>query len=113
MAKLKDIPLVSNNASPTEMADALNVLIDSYNFLSTNLSLKSNFDGEMVSVVFLAGETKTIPHKLGKVPGGRIIIKQEGNGVLSDIPSGWNSTSIKMINNGAVQVTATIMIVRE
>jgi hypothetical protein len=108
-----DLPRISNNATLPETILEMNTLIDQFNFLSSRISLKENFDGDMVTIIFAAGETKVIPHKLGKVPGGRIIIKQEGNGVLSDIPSGWNSTSIKMINNGAVQVTATMLIVRE
>lgn len=107
------IPKLSKDTDIESMVDDLNELIDAFNFLNTKISFKQNFDGDIVTVSFNAGETKTIPHKLGKVPGGRIIIRQEGNGVLSDIPSGWNSTSIKMINNGAVKVTATILIVRE
>lgn len=109
----QDIPKLSTAIEQDELIKQINVLIESFNFLNTRISLKDNFDGDMVSVAFSAGETKTIPHKLGKVPGGRIIIKQEGNGVLSDIPSGWNSKSIQMINNGAVSVTATLFIVRE
>ena len=109
----RDIPLLNHNIDQAELIKQLNDMIESFNFLNTRISLKDNFDGDMVTVTFEAGETKTIPHKLGKVPGGRIIIKQEGNGVLSDIPSGWNANSIKMINNGAVSVTATLFIVRE
>jgi hypothetical protein len=109
----RDIPLLSPDINQDDLIKELNELIDAFNFLNTRISLKDNFDGDMVTVTFAAGETKTIPHKLGKVPGGRIIIKQEGNGVLSDIPSGWNANSIKMINNGAVSVTATLFIVRE
>lgn len=113
MANVKDLPLLSNESSPSEVIETLNKLNEAQSFLSTNISLKSNFDGEIVSVKFAAGETKIIPHMLGKVPSGRIIIKQQGNGVLSDIPSDWKTTSIKMINNGVVEVTATMLIVRE
>jgi hypothetical protein len=104
---------LKENEDEVEKVDTLNELIDAFNFLNSKISLKQNFDGEIISVTFKASETKTIPHKLGKVPGGRIIIKQEGNGVLSDIPSKWTEKSIQMINNGAVTVTATILIVRE
>jgi hypothetical protein len=104
-------------AQATDQEDVLlrlNELIDQVNFLGRNLSFQSNFDGQIVeNLTFVAGETKTIPHSLGKIPKFRIILRQEGNGVLSDIPSGWSTTSIKIINNGAVTVTATIMIVRE
>jgi hypothetical protein len=106
----KDIPQIKGGYDE----NIINELIDHVNFLGRNLSLQSNFDGQIVeNLTFTAGETKQIPHNLGKVPKFRIILRQEGNGVLSDIPSGWTSSSIKIINNGAVTVTATIMIVRE
>lgn len=107
------IPKIKANASLDEAIREINILIDEFNFLSKYFSLRANLNADIVTVNFTSGETKVIPHKLGKVPGGRIILKQEGNGVLSDIPSGWNNTSIKMINNGSVSVTATLLIVRE
>lgn len=109
-----DIPKLNETDDLGGVIRQLNVLINDYNFFQNHISLKSNLDGQILeNLTFAAGEIKTIPHKLGKVPAGRIIIRQEGNGVLSDIPSDWNSKSIKMINNGAVSVTATILIVRE
>lgn len=106
----KDIPSLSGGYNE----ELLNELIERVNFLGRNLSLQSNFDGQIVeNLTFTAGETKQIPHSLGKIPKFRIILRQEGNGVISDIPSGWTDKSIKLINNGAVSVTATIMIVRE
>lgn len=92
----------------------LNELIDQFNLLSHNVSLSSNFDSQIVeNITFAAGEEKVIPHKLGIMPRFRIILRQEGNGVISDIPSGWNKYSIKLKNNGSVAVTVTIMVVRE
>lgn len=108
----KDIPEVSG--APEEWDRTLNELINDHNFLSKNLSFQSNFNGQIIeNVKFAAGETLTIQHKLGILPRYRIILRQEGNGVLEDIPSGWNNFQIQMKNNGAVSVTATIMLVRE
>lgn len=106
----KDIPFLQGDE--TWVKD-VNDLIEQHNFLSRNLSLQSNFNGQMVTVSFIAGEEKTIAHSLGIIPAGRIILRQEGNGVIDDIPSDWTKNSIKLRNNGVVSVTATIMIVRE
>lgn len=107
----RDIP----NIPETEPKDkVINDLIDQLNFLSKNISFQSNFDGQIVKdLVFEAGEEKTIPHNLGIVPMFRTILRQVGNGVISDIPFSWTKNSIVLKNNGAVEVTATVMIVRE
>lgn len=109
----RDIPDLTKDSTIEEVVRTVNDLTSQVSFLSKYLSLQSNFDGEILEVKFAAGETKTISHNLGKAPRYRIILRQEGNGVLDDIPSGWNSYQIKMMNNGAVDVTATIMLVRE
>lgn len=97
-----------------KVIEKVNELLDNQNSLATKLSLRRNFDGEIIEkIVIPAGVEKDIPHKLGNKPKHRIILNQEGNGVISDIPSGWNQYKIKLKNNGAVSVTLTIMIVRE
>jgi hypothetical protein len=100
------------NGDENKVLDKLNELIDSFNFTVSKFNL-SAFDGQIIEVSFSAGENKVIPHKLGKSPKYRIILRQEGNGVLSDTPSGWNEFQIQIKNNGAVSVTATIMLLRE
>lgn len=109
----RDLPDLSDKASLGDIIKAYNDLNSQLSGLTRGLSLQSNFDGQIVKITFAAGETLTIPHKLGVLPRYRIILGQEGNGVLDDIPSGWNTFQIKMKNNGAVSVTATIMLVRE
>lgn len=107
----KDLP---NLKGEGEDAVTVNKLIDQHNFVTKNLSLKGNFNGQIIdNVKFASGEEKIISHSLGIVPRYRIILRQEGNGVISDIPSGWTKNSIKLKNNGTVQVTVSIMLVRE
>lgn len=103
---------VSKIKSETEVVDKLNELIDSFNLSITKSNL-SQFDGQILSSSWAAGEDKVLPHKLGKRPNYRIILRQEGNGVLSDTSSGWNEFQVKIKNNGAVAVTATILLLRE
>jgi hypothetical protein len=109
--KSGEIPLLKGEGEDT---NTINTLIRQHNFLAENISLAGNFSGQILEgVKFAAGEEKDIPHKLGIKPKHRIILNQEGNGVLSDLPSGWDKFKIKMKNNGAVAVVATIMIVKE
>lgn len=97
-----------------EVIEAFNDLADKFNFLIKHISLRENFDGQIIeNIVFDAGEEKTIHHKLGISPRYRLVLRQEGNGVLSDIPSGWNKFKIKIKNNGAVKVKATVLLVKE
>jgi hypothetical protein len=91
----------------------LNKVIDKLDFFNKNISLSKNFSGYEVEVTFAAGETKDIQHFLGIRPLYRIVLRQEGNGVISDVPSFWNDKTIRLINNGAVQVKATILILKE
>lgn len=100
-----------------EVIDAHNKLVASYNFLTKNISLQSNFNCYIAKVTIPAvgqpGNPLAIQHFLGVIPSYRIILRQEGNGVITDIPSGWTSDVITLYNNGAVEVKATVMIVRE
>jgi len=108
-----EIPILAEESDISTIIKNTNLLIDSFNFLSRYMSFKNNFDGQIIDISFTAGEEKVISHGLGVKPKHRIILNQEGNGVLSDVPSGWNKFQIKLKNNGAVSVTATVMIVKE
>lgn len=108
------LPELSQNATLEQIVDQHNELIEAFNFLQTRISLSENFDGQLIeNISFSSGEDKVINHKLGKTPRFRFILRQEGNGVLTDTPSGWNANQIKIKNNGSVSVTATIMLLRE
>lgn len=109
-----DLPKLNDSASAKDIVDAHNDLIDHFNFLSKKISFKDNFDGQIIeNVKFPAGAEVVIPHKLGIKPKHRLILNQVGNGVLSDIPSDWNQFSIKIKNNGAVDIIATIFVIKE
>lgn len=114
MSTPKDVKKIVPKADIGEIIKGTNELIDEHNLISRNLSFKSNFSGQIIeNIAFAAGETKTIPHSLGIKPKHRIVLNLEGNGVISDIPSGWNNFSIQLKNNGAVAITVTVMLVRE
>lgn len=114
MRSAKDISNIPLGSTPEEVLKRSNELIDEFNFLSKHMSFNNNFSGQIIdNIEFASGETKTIAHNLGIKPKHRLVLNQVGNGVISDIPSGWNNFSIQLKNNGAVAITATIMLVRE
>lgn len=109
-----DIPSISPEATLGEAITILNKLIEEQNQLNKSLSIQSNFDGFIAENVKIpATSSLKIQHFLGVKPKWRIILKQEGNGVITDIPSEWNNEVISLFNNGAVEVTLSIFIARE
>jgi hypothetical protein len=112
-----------NTESKESFQEKLNRLINSVNFLNKSLSLQSNFNCFIAKNVKFeaAGDAQErdvvkIQHFLGVVPLYRLILRQVGNGVLTDVansPSDWGDKVITLRNNGTVPVTATIMVVRE
>lgn len=76
-----------------------------------NLTLADNFNASIKEVTIPAGATIDIPHGLSIVPKYRIILRQEGNGLITDDQtSPWNDKTISLKNNGVVNVNLTVMI---
>lgn len=109
----RDVPPVKEDAELEDVVSGLNRLINSFNFITKGLSISKNFNGYIAEVDIPATSNVEIQHFLGVTPKFRIILRQEGNGVISDIPSGWNNKVITLRNNGAVAVSITVLILRE
>jgi hypothetical protein len=109
----EDLKLLPEDAEVSQIIDAYNDMVNSYNFLNKFISFQSNFDGYIVNVTLPATTRVDVQHFLGITPKFRVILRQEGNGVITDIPSGWNDKVIALYNNGAVQVKITVLIARE
>jgi hypothetical protein len=118
-ADLEIESLPAEGITGEDVINAHNKLVSAYNFISKNMSLQSNFNCYIAKVTLAAAgdsagrDTQVVQHFLGVVPKYRIILRQEGNGVITDIPSGWTSDVVTLYNNGAVEVSITVMIVRE
>ena len=108
-----DIPDLPEDASLEEAIAHINRVSAEFTTLSKLLSFTANFDGYITTVTIPASGSLKVQHFLGIIPKYRIILKQEGNGVISDIPSEWNDKTITLVNNGVVDVTITILIARE
>jgi hypothetical protein len=109
----KDIRPLEDDATLDKVVDTLNTFINSYNFLTKSFSFEKNINGFFTQVTIPANSEISIQHFLGVKPKYRLILRQEGNGIISDVSSGWDDKVITLFNNGAVQITATILIVRE
>lgn len=102
--------------SDAEMADVIfeyNEMVKQVSTLFRSLSLQSNFDCQILDMAIPATTSQKLYHRLGIVPKFRIILRQEGNGLLTDIPLEWNDKYVTIRNNGSVEVKATIMLIKE
>jgi hypothetical protein len=114
---LKPQPLKVIKEVPEELSEIkqrLNDLIDAFIFQSAAISINSNFNGYIANNVKIpAASTLKIQHFLGVIPKWRIILRQTGNGVISDIPLEWDNKTITLKNNGTEDVTISVLIARE
>ena len=109
----RDVKQLEDTDDLPKVIQLYNALAKGYNFLNKFISIQSNFDGYIATVTIQSGESLSIQHFLGVVPKWRIILKQEGNGVISDIPSGWDDKIITLKNNGLESVTLSVLIAKE
>jgi hypothetical protein len=108
-----DLPQLDDDAELIDVIKAYNRLAKSYNFTNKNLSFQANFNANIQTATLAAGASVDIYHFLGVIPKWRIILKQEGNGVVSDVTSSWTDKKITLLNIRAAEVTVTVLIARE
>lgn len=114
LQSLKAQPRKALTTDPEEIKSILNDLVDAVVFQTSAAALESTFGGYVAKDVLIeAGVTLAIQHFLGVIPKWRIILRQTGNGVITDVSSDWNTRSISLKNNGAEDVTISVLIVRE
>jgi len=75
------------------------------------LNLVENFEAARLNDLTIdAGATVTFGNPLPFVPSSRIIVRQVGDGVITD--GTWSMQSLSLKNNGAVAVTISIIFYR-
>lgn len=100
--------------SEDELLEAFNKFINVYNSKTNKISISSGFNGYIAeNVVVPASNTLQIEHFLGVKPKWRIILRQEGNGLITDVFEDWTTTYITLKNNGIEDVTLSLLISRE
>ena len=75
--------------------------------LNGRLNFDENFQSFVVDDVSIpAGTTVSIPNELSVVPNERYIVRQSGNGLVTD--GNWDENSLELTNNGAVTVVISV-----
>jgi hypothetical protein len=108
--EFRDLP---DEATLEDVISEWGKMVDQLNFLSRNFSIQSNFNCQVLDLEFSASEQKRVFHRLGSVPRYRLILRQEGNGLITDVPLEWTDNYITLKNNGAVAVKITVALLKE
>jgi hypothetical protein len=88
--------------SEEELMDRMNQL------LMDGFDLENDLNGEILYLSLAPNESKIIPHGLRVIPKFRIILRQTGNAVITDIDAAWTEFTIGLKNESANAVTLTI-----
>lgn len=107
---------IPDNATQEEIISLANKAFKHLSFINKALSFQANFNGYIAENVKIpASSTVKIEHYLGVSPKNRIIFRQTGNGVITDVngPLNWNEKVISLKNNGAEEVVLNVFISRE
>jgi hypothetical protein len=82
-------------------------LISAIASINGNLDFDNNFNSFIVrDLEIAAGDTALIDNQLRLVPTERYIVRQIGDGVITD--GDWDLNTLRLVNNGAVAVTISV-----
>ena len=100
------LPSVSGIAKYVQ-SDLFNWMLDVKAGINGKLNFNENFNSFLVeNVTIQAGATAEIPNGLSVVPNERYIVRQTGNGVITD--GTWDINTIRLFNNGTESVTISV-----
>lgn len=115
----RDYDKIDEYANDDAFTRSYNIMVEDLNKRMKEFPLK-DLNGVIVDSTIAAGATVRVSHSLEIVPKYRLILAQTGNGVIVDVKGKdsddierWNSNYITLKNEGAVEVTITMMIIRE
>lgn len=83
--------------------------MDRVNELFRNgILLDKDIKGEILFISLAPNESKVIPHGLRVIPTYRLILRQTGNAVITDVDNLWTESTIGLKNESANAVVLTI-----
>lgn len=88
------------------------LLVSYLNTFLASMTLGDNMSAHPITATIPAGVEIKISHGLKTVPRYRIIVRQRGNGLITDGEEAWTDTYVTFKNNGAAAVTFTAMLLR-
>lgn len=119
LSLLKDFKRIEAKDDMAGFKDQFNVMVDELNVRMKEFPLEA-LNGQILEVVLPATSTVRVSHSLETVPKYRLILAQIGNGVITDVKGKdsdlieqWNNKYVSLYNNGAVEVTIKLMLIRE
>ena len=95
-----------------DIVNSYNSLIRDLNTGLSRLKLGENFESNTRTVTIASAAELKIPHNLGAIPSGYLILRRSSNAVISDGGTAWDENNIYLTNNGASSVTLTIVILK-
>jgi hypothetical protein len=78
----------------------------------TRLSLTENFPSFEVTTAIPSGTEVRIENRLATASLRRLIVRQSGDGPISDGSTAWTKDFVYLENHGADDVTATVIFMR-
>lgn len=90
-----------------KLIEILNSNITEVNFILSQLTM-SNMDGEIKDITIPATSTLRVNHKLRVIPAHRIILRQEGGGVIRD--GNFTENYVELINDGSTSAKITVIL---
>lgn len=89
-------------------------LLDRFNtWLVDGISLSRGLKGEILTISLAPNESIVVNHGLRNKPRYRLILKQVGNAVITDVDAAWTDKTVGFLNNSANAVTITIKLMLE
>lgn len=76
------------------------------------LDLVQNFESFEVTLVIPASSELKLRNQLNFIPSRSILVRQTGNGLVTQGTTPWTKDFLYMMNHGAEQVTATYIFMR-
>lgn len=88
-------------------SDLFNWMLDVKSGINGKLTFDENFTSFLAeNIIIDAGNTAEISNPLRVIPNERYIVRQTGNGVITD--GTWDINTIRLVNNGSVSVTISV-----
>lgn len=102
---MKSNRLSDNRAKKERRINDLDDVVSRFN---DGFSLEKDLIGEIIKVTLAPNESKIISHGLRAIPLYRLILRQTGNAVITDVDQYWTDKTIGLLNNSSNTVVLTI-----